>query len=67
MKDTEFVVGELVRLKSGGPIMTYSGSSEMTGSAICVWFEGSQKREETFDPRVLEKTTKPSATRTVRM
>ncbi|WP_207465091.1 DUF2158 domain-containing protein, partial [Paracoccus fontiphilus] len=37
MNEQEFKPGDLVRLKSGGPIMTYSGN-DFAGRAICTWF-----------------------------
>ncbi|ECC5188657.1 YodC family protein [Salmonella enterica] len=63
----EFKVGDLVRLKSGGPLMTVEqvGESAMTGGEAvwCVWFEMVGKNQvvkrETFSPCVLEISSKP--------
>ena len=59
MADSEFVVGDVVQLKSGGPAMTYEGQ-DMAGQAICTWFVGTKKSTETFNERSLEKGKKPS-------
>ncbi|WP_375263825.1 YodC family protein [Palleronia sp.] len=49
--------GDLVRLKSGGPVMTYEGDSEYRGP-ICVWFDGSKMKRECFTLTALEKADK---------
>jgi len=36
----EFKTGDLVELKSGGPVMTVNDISEKTGEVYCVWFAG---------------------------
>lgn len=38
MNDHEFQPGTLVRLKSGGPVMTVDGHEARDGAARCVWF-----------------------------
>ena len=48
-------VGDVVQLKSGGPEMTVSFILP-TGKVFCVWFDQSEKREETFLPEVLQLT-----------
>ncbi len=52
----QFKIGDVVRLKSGGPSMTVE-SIESTGSAFCVWFDesdqGSAVRVHAFNPAVL--------------
>ena len=57
-----FKQGELVKLKSGGPVMTVEaiGDKSFGGGPgiICVWFEASgneKPHRETFPPFVLEK------------
>ncbi|WP_036718355.1 YodC family protein [Paracoccus sphaerophysae] len=58
MAEHDFKVGDLVRLKSGGPLMTYSGDAQF-GGALCVWFEGNKKFAEQFDHAIIEKSSKP--------
>jgi uncharacterized protein YodC (DUF2158 family) len=43
----KFEAGDLVTLKSGGPAMTYGGENTY-GDALCYWFEGKNRRRETF-------------------
>jgi uncharacterized protein YodC (DUF2158 family) len=54
-----FKMGDVVRLKSGGPKMTVYG---VEGSRVyCVWFEGSKKIEDTFEMDTLKDgNVKPS-------
>ncbi len=61
-----FVAGDLVKLKSGGPLMTVADvGQDMTGQDMvwCVWSEkvGAKQvvQRETFPPAVLEKASKP--------
>ena len=57
-----FKAGDLVKLKSGGPVMTveHAGEKAMTEEDLvwCVWFEkaGSKQnlQRDTFAPAVLE-------------
>jgi uncharacterized protein YodC (DUF2158 family) len=65
MTGTEFVKGDTVRLKSGGPIMTVTNvgaRAYSTEEAVwCVWFDAkNNKTEDTFPPESLEKVTKPT-------
>jgi uncharacterized protein YodC (DUF2158 family) len=47
-------VGDLVQLKSGGPIMTVVGTAEYTGDTICKWFDPSSKLQQAeFAPGAL--------------
>ncbi len=44
----EFKVGDIIQLKSGGPIMTVTGSApDMQGTICvsCVWFVGASRDE----------------------
>lgn len=67
MDTTEFKPGDLVQVKSGGPIMTVEqvGKTAMLeeDAVWCVWFEkvGSRQvaQNKTFAPIVLEKVEKP--------
>ena len=56
----ELKVGDVVQLKSGGPEMTISdvpgdGHSFAPDKYICVWFEGSNKKSDTFKGDMLNK------------
>ncbi len=63
----DFHPGDLVRLKSGGPVMTVEqlGRRAVTeeDAVWCIWFEkvGNRQaaRREIFPPVTLEKTEKP--------
>ena len=63
----EFKPGDLVRLKSGGPLMTVEqvGEKALTGGEAvwCVWFEKVGNKQEAkrddFPPVVLERSSKP--------
>ncbi|MBT1516240.1 DUF2158 domain-containing protein [Bradyrhizobium sp. SRL28] len=69
MELSEFKPGDLVQVKSGGPVMTVEqvGTSATFGEDFvsCVWFEkvGNKQvaQKETFAPAVLEKAEKPRA------
>ena len=49
-------VGEVVKLKSGGPQMTISRIEELNGAphAVCAWFEGTKNNVGTFPVTSLE-------------
>lgn len=49
-----FQVGDVVQLKSGGPDMTIENFTD-GGSALCVWFDGTERKSGTFNPRALMK------------
>jgi len=62
----ESVAGDLVRLRSGGPLMTVEQVGKTTfdeDGVWCTWFERIGKRQvvqrETFAPIVLEKSARP--------
>lgn len=46
-----FKRGDLVRLKSGGPVMTVA--SEVGGSVEAVWFVGAEHRSALFNESML--------------
>jgi uncharacterized protein YodC (DUF2158 family) len=54
----QFKVGETVRLKSGGPVMTI-GTLEVGQDckvfAFCGWFEGKKLSQKTFPVEMLER------------
>lgn len=51
---SSFNEGDIVLLKSGGPEMTYVGDDEI-GYAICIWFDNSTKRSDSFPQTALKK------------
>lgn len=63
---TSFQVGDVVQLKSGGPLMTIHDIGDYSPGpnpgVRCVWFDGPKPLEEVFDVRVLEEyRTDPGA------
>ncbi len=48
--------GDIVRLKSGGPMMTVDAVGEHMGSQAiwCTWFVGTKKFNDTFGPHSLK-------------
>lgn len=55
----QFQVGDVVRLKSGGPQMTVADTGEdMSGRQMvwCMWFdEKGARQQETFPPEALDR------------
>jgi uncharacterized protein YodC (DUF2158 family) len=49
----EFTVGDLVKLKSGGEVMTVEAVA--TDAISCVWFNGKKIERNVFIPAALEK------------
>jgi uncharacterized protein YodC (DUF2158 family) len=54
-----FNAGDLVQLKSGGPIMTVQGPSVHEGMMLCSYFDGKKMISEHIAPAALEKAEKP--------
>jgi uncharacterized protein YodC (DUF2158 family) len=59
---SKFEKGDLVKLRSGGPVMTVAdfgdyGPVKSKNGVKCVWFEKTKNYEEVFDEAVLEKTS----------
>jgi len=48
-------VGDVVQLKSGGPIMTVTETGEYQGKITiwCTWFKNGDKAQDTFPPESL--------------
>lgn len=47
-----FKKGDVVVLKSGGPLMTVHNIGNYTmveNGALCIWFEGAKRHEAVFD------------------
>lgn len=57
---TEFKVGDVVRLKSGGPPMTVTevGKASEEPTIWCQWFEGADTKNGTFPPEAIKHTSK---------
>jgi uncharacterized protein YodC (DUF2158 family) len=55
----EFQSGDLVKLKSGGPLMTISFKNSH-GSFVCVWWNENSEayKSETFAPALIESAKK---------
>jgi uncharacterized protein YodC (DUF2158 family) len=48
----EFRIGDVVQLKSGGPRMTVD-FVDTHGALTCIWFEGQERRSQSFQPETL--------------
>jgi len=57
MNENNLKPGDLVRLKSGGPTMTYEGESSI-GTALCNWFVGPERKRDNFAFATLERAEK---------
>lgn len=53
----QLVVGDVVRLKSGGPVMTVTTVGERYGTPTiwCTWFDQKGNQTGTFPPAALRK------------
>lgn len=53
----QLVVGDVVRLKSGGPVMTVTTVGEHYGTPTiwCTWFDQKGSQNGTFPPAALRK------------
>ncbi|MCY4085337.1 MAG: DUF2158 domain-containing protein [Actinomycetia bacterium] len=62
MPEKTFEPGDIVELKSGGPLLTVT---DVTGDAIeATWFtEAGERKEGTFDPITLQGAETPGARR----
>ena len=50
----KFKVGDVVRLKSGGPSMTVLANEEDIDFIICQWFDGEELKDGSFSPESLD-------------
>lgn len=48
-----YKVGDTVRMKSGGPLMTVEIVLRPSGSLSFAWFDGAEKKTGVFPPEVL--------------
>jgi uncharacterized protein YodC (DUF2158 family) len=53
----KFQTGQIVRLKSGGPLMTVWGNDDLVG---CQWFDGNTLQTSSFVEGTLELEEKPA-------
>ncbi|WP_287306371.1 DUF2158 domain-containing protein [Mesorhizobium sp.] len=60
MTEDDFTVGDEVQHRTGGKKMIYTGKS-MVGEAICEWFDGARRQQETFAFVALKKFEEPSS------
>jgi uncharacterized protein YodC (DUF2158 family) len=54
-KMAQFEVGDVVRLRSGGPKMTVQEVIEIGGNIRCQWFVQGEVRTAVFHPRSLDR------------
>lgn len=58
--------GDLVKLRSGGPVMTLAEVPGLHGKTLrCFWFTGATLRDASFPMDALEPAQKASATSTI--
>lgn len=50
---------QLVRLRSGGPVMTVAGLKD--GAVVCVWFAGDDMRSQALPPHMLVAVREPQS------
>ena len=57
-KKPRFAIGDSVKLKSGGPVMTVDGYAVFDeGTVICKWFAGKKLHIGNFDEDAIERAT----------
>ncbi len=57
----QWKAGDVVQLKSGGPIMTVQSLKEIQGEPVvfCAWFDKNQKITGNLQPDMLERYSEP--------
>ena len=55
MSSGQLKEGDLVQLKSGGPVMTVVNPGGFSGWPVCNWFEGGALKSGSFPPAALRK------------
>ena len=51
-------VGDVVKLKSGGPKMTVESTKSNPAGVLCTWFDNAEKKSSFFQPEALEPASK---------
>jgi uncharacterized protein YodC (DUF2158 family) len=46
--ENKFEIGDLVVLKSGGPIMTINSDESTSGIIACIWFDDYRVKQEGY-------------------
>ena len=59
MADEQWKEGDVVMLKSGGPLMTVT-SIASGGAVHCTWFDGTKKMNGSFPAGTIERYQEPS-------
>lgn len=49
-KEAKYKIGDIVRLKSGGPSMTVNAIRDSDGTIYCHWFAGNKLESGYFNP-----------------
>lgn len=53
--EQQFNIGDVVVLKSGGPSMTIENLDRDSELVYCAWFDGKEKKVNSFPPGALER------------
>ena len=59
----QFKVGDVVRLKTGGPEMTVEAADEKSPDVICTWIAETIRRHARFNALLLHKVVEKAAER----
>lgn len=51
----EFKIGDVVQLKSGGPIMTIANTKLDNGQVLATWFDDKKPTSSVFNSEMLKK------------
>jgi uncharacterized protein YodC (DUF2158 family) len=58
MQGQNFEIGDTVRLRSGGPLMTVHDigdyGTHLNPGLLCIWFDGAKRMQEVFHPKAVE-------------
>jgi uncharacterized protein YodC (DUF2158 family) len=55
----QFKLGDTVRLRSGGPVMTINEKAQGGAGPVCVWFADDDVKHHAFKPEALELAGRP--------